>query len=59
MNITGDKSKQVVAYTSLMVVLTTLTVVSRLISRVIQGVSLGADDYMVLLALVTVARSIV
>ena len=54
---TEDKSKRIILYTTLVVVTTTLTVVLRFIGRVMQGVSLGADDYMALLALVTVARS--
>ena len=56
MSVTEDRSNQVVAITALMVVLTTLIVVLRLIGRAIKGLSLGADDYTVLLALVIFAR---
>lgn len=57
MSITEDRSNQVVVITTLMIVLTTLIVILRLISRAIKGLSLGADDYTVLLALVIFARS--
>lgn len=57
MNITDDRQKSIVATTSLLVILTTLAVALRLMGRAIKGVRLGADDYMVLVALVNSARS--
>lgn len=52
-----DRSQQVVAVTVLMIILVTLAVIFRLTARVIKGVSLGADDYTVLVALVSPAQS--